>query len=179
LDGEKPGYRVRAVQGGDQSMYVSGNLRRVGVVGVLAVLVFVLTACHYIGSGTMTSATGTGKAVFSFDLSCTPGTNVQKGTLTYVDNPAHVQLRGTVDTTTNSSTCATNSDWGEGDFYGTYTALTGGPTGTFSLYVKPGNSGSATKATFELHLYGGSFAGYHNSGTVAAGTITTVGGPNA
>ena len=143
-------------------------------------LALALAACHYVGSGTVASASGHGQATFSFNLDCPTGGTTQSGTLVYVDNADHVMVRATVTGTPNSSTCWSNSE-GEGDFNGTYVPLTGqGAGGTFTLEVTPGNSVlNPGDATFDLRLTGGVYDGYYNKGPVLAGTIRPIGGPNA
>ncbi|MGI8678784.1 MAG: hypothetical protein ACR2LX_08890 [Jatrophihabitans sp.] len=163
------------------------NVRRaikVGAVGL--VTAFVLAGCHIVGGGTLPSASGSGKAQFSFDLSCKPGTTAAKGTLTYLDTPAGVRIRGTVTgiETPENAPCGPNSFIGDGDltgtFTGTYTTLDRSGSGSFSLSVSPGNSvRSPGAANVSLHLTGGPYDGYSNSGDVIDGQIVPVGGPNA
>jgi hypothetical protein len=157
--------------------------RRIGFLGAVAAAALALAGCHYAGSGTVVSQTGYGKAAFSFDLSCTPGTTVQKGTLTFTDSPAGVLFRGTVNGTPAPGTC-TNNTWTvpstfPQDFVGTYTPLKGGTSGTFDLDVSPGSAPANNHAHFNLTLTGGQYDGYHIDGPVTAGSIVAVGGPNA
>lgn len=149
------------------------------VLGTLGLAV-ALTACHYVGSGTVASASGHGKATFSFNLDCPTGGKTQTGTLVYIDNADNVMVRATVTGTPNSSVCWSNSE-DEGDFNGTYVPLTGkGAGGTFTLEVTPGNAVlNPGDATFDLSLSGGVYGGYSNNGPVLAGTIRPIGGPNA
>lgn len=155
--------------------------RKAATIVATSVLAIVLTACHYAGGGTVTSATGTGQASFSFDLNCPAGGTTQTGTLVYTDFPAHVAIRATVTGTTHNGTCWSNSaSEGSGDFNGTYVSQFVGGHGSFSLHVVAGvpslNSGDAT---FQLSLYGGPYDGYYNSGPVLSGAIVPLGGPNA
>jgi hypothetical protein len=151
-------------------------------------LVAVLTGCHYVGSGTVTSATGHGAATFTFDLNCPVGGNVENGVLTYIDSSAGVLIHGSASGVTflgfpcvsNSSTFPPFTFSPGGDFNGAYTPLKGGTGGTFYLDVTPGSGSASTSiASFSLNLTGGVYNGYHNAGPVRAGSIVPVGGPNA
>jgi hypothetical protein len=162
--------------------------RRLGIGLMAATAVLLLVGCHWKGGGTLRSATGRGQATFAFDLSCPPGTKVQSGTIVYLDPPAGVKLEGRATGAPSSGDiCGKNSDgfiFGpEGDFNGTYMTLDGtNRHGTFGVTVYPGTNTPANPsggAYLSINLRTGPYAGYHNSGTVIAGTIQPVGGPNA
>lgn len=151
--------------------------RRLAVAAVGAVLV--LAGCQYAGGGTVRSATGSGKAVFGFNMECPAGSNTQSGKLAYTDLGAGVAIKATGSGPAAEGGCQSNSQ-GAGAFSGTYRA-TNGPDGTgrFLLIVNPARSGHAKGAAFSLQLTGGPFDGYSNSGPVLQGSIQPVGGPNA
>lgn len=150
--------------------------------------VFVLAACHFVGSGSITSITGKGKATFTFDINC-PTSGPAKGVLTYADTPARVSLHGVV-SGSSDSTCgtaptttvtvtvvtgdgaATPSIVGPGEtIVGTYTPLKPGTGGTFSLTVIPGGTAQDSSGWFCIALYGGVYDGYTNAGFVDLGNI--------
>lgn len=150
--------------------------RGVGL-GVLAAALVVVAGCHYVGGGTMKSATGTGEAAFSFNLNCPTNGTAATGVLTYIDPAAGVYIHGTA--SPSGTSCGPN-DFGVGTFTGTYTTFKGPhETGTFSLCVTPGRSApsSVSGATFSITLSGG--LDYSNSGPVIAGQIQPIGGSGA
>lgn len=154
-------------------------MKRVLGAGLLLVA---LTACHYAGNGFITSKTGTGQAQFTFDLNCKPGQSTATGTLTYVDSPAGVSIRGVPNAAgTFGAGCDTNAGSGTSpaEFSGTYqrTDRAGG-VGNFTVDVTPTQSNQVNGGYFELDLTSGPHAGYHNEGFVT-GHVRQVGGDNA
>lgn len=141
-----------------------------------------LAGCQYTGTGKLTSETGTGVAEFTFDLKCPTGSGVQSGTLDYQDRAAGVALVATASGSPPGygyGICAPNS-YGLGVFSGTYVTPDGSRAGgQFVLAVTPSPSGAVAGGTFYLSLQGGALGGYHNSGTVLAGSIKAVGGASA
>ena len=131
---------------------------------------FLLSACHLIGSGTVVSITGHDKATFTFDLTCNDSTEVASGTLTYIDTPARVQVHATVPGTPPQKCGSTL--YAE-TFNGNYTALKGG-SGTFSLMATLGGTAqSPAPGFFSITFYGGPYDGYTNSGLVQWGNIVS------
>jgi hypothetical protein len=149
--------------------------------------VFILAACHLVGSGTVTSAYGVGRATFTFDLNC-PNNGPASGVMNYVDTPARVMIRaiptsggnffgnscGTVTTITitvdGAAKPALSGLYGQ-NFSGTYTPLKGGTGGTFSVTLLPGGTNSTYPGFFSLALYGGVYDGYTNCGPIQWGNI--------
>lgn len=152
-----------------------------------AASIFVLAACHLVGSGSIVSYTGHGKATFTFDINC-PTSGPAKGVLTYADTPAHLSLHGivsgssdetcgSVPTTTVTVTVdggAKPAITGIGEtIVGTYTPLKPGTGGTFSLTVIPGGTAQDSSGWFCIALYGGVYDGYTNAGWVDLGNIVS------
>lgn len=161
------------------------KVKRFGVLAVVAAALL-LAGCHFAGGGTVRSATGSGTAQFSFNLDCPPGTNTASGALTYIDAKAGVFIHGTgtFAESLQGEPCGTNGDlqfFGEpATFTGTYTTFKGATkTGTFTLSVTPGKSGSINGpgASLCLTLTGGLH--YANCSPVLAGQIEPIGGSNA
>jgi hypothetical protein len=165
-------------------MRSSLKMKRFGVLAVVAAALL-LAGCHFAGGGTVRSATGSGKAQFSFNLDCAPNTFTATGALTYVDVKAGVFIHGTGTFAAGPAElpCATNAldeeYAGYATFEGTYTTFKGTTkTGTFTLTVTPGKSGPLSPGgTLCLTLDGG--LTYHNCSPVLAGQIEPIGGPNA
>lgn len=143
---------------------------------VAAVALVALSACHYVGNGTMPTASGT--AQFTFDINCPPGQRQATGSLTYTDSGTGMRIRGIPGM--QPYTCATNGDGlSSADFYGTYESATRtGGTGSFRVNVTPPSDGTGRGGTFDIVLMGGPYDGYHNSGPVT-GHIYATGGSNA
>lgn len=156
-------------------------------IALLAALgsVFLLAACHLVGSGSITSINGQGKASFTFDINC-PDSGPAKGVLTYADTPVHLSLHGVV-TGSSDSTCGSvptttvtvTVDGGAGPnvfgpgetIVGTYKPLKPGAGGTFSLTVIPGGTAQDHSGWFCIAIYGGVYSGYTNAGFVDLGNI--------
>lgn len=162
----------------------SGRNKIIALISAAAA-VFVLAACHLTGSGSIVSATGKGKATFTFDIQC-PTSGPAKGVLTYADTPAKVSLHGvvsgssdmtcgTVPTTTVTVTidgAAAKPQIGIGEtIVGTYTPLKPGTGGTFALTVIPGGTAQDSSGWFCIAIYGGVYDGYTNAGFVDLGNI--------
>jgi hypothetical protein len=169
--------------------HATGSGRNKLVVLLTAVAaVFALAACHLVGSGSILSATGKGKATFTFSINC-PSSGSASGVLTYADTPAKVSLHGVVSGSSSSSSCGTvptatvtvtvdglakPNVIGPGGFInGTYTPLKPGTGGTFSLTVIPGGTAQDSSGWFCLALYGGVYDGYTNAGWVDLGNIVS------
>ena len=135
----------------------------VGLLGLVAALV--LSACNYMGSGTITSATGRGNATFSFNLKC-PSGRLASGCLIYTDSAARVSIRATA---APGQPCSGLAPSGT-EFTGTYVPLNGGTGGTFDLVGVPGRQlARAMSGTSVSSSRGGAYDGYSNEGTVYKG----------
>jgi hypothetical protein len=172
--------------------HATGSGRNKLVVLLTAIAaVFALAACHLVGSGSIVSANGKGKATFTFSINC-PTSGPASGVLTYADIPAKVSLHGVVSGSSSSYNCGsvptatvTISDTldgapikpnviGPGGFInGTYTPLKPGTGGTFSLTVIPGGTAQDSSGWFCIALYGGVYNGYTNAGWVDLGNIVS------
>jgi hypothetical protein len=171
--------------------HASGSSRTKFAALIAAVAsIFVLAACHFVGSGTVTSAYGWGKATFTFDLNCPPQGGAS-GVLTYVDSPARVMFHAFVPgsalqtscvaqtvTPTRSSTAplAVKAQLFSAaqSFQGSYTPLKGGTGGTFSVTVASGGTAQSFPGWFCITLTGGVYDGYTNSGPIQWGNIVAV-----
>ena len=155
------------------------------LVAIIAALVglFVLTACHYIGSGTMVSSEGYGKATFTFNLNCPTGGGAY-GLVTYVDTPAGVSFHGVVPGSALQTTCTKQSSppslakpqlFTSGNtFQGSYTPLKPGAGGTFTITVFSGGTAQSLPGFICLQLSGGIYDGYSNARTVQWGNVVLV-----
>jgi hypothetical protein len=153
---------------------LTGKKARFGAVAAALVL---LAGCHYVGKGTLGSVTGDGKAGFDFDLNCPTDGSPKRGTITYVDKPAGVGIRGTL---SGSSVNCWSNDNPEGWFSGNYVSVTG-PRGSGRFFVSVSRTSprsTTPSGTFYISLTGGPFDGYTNSGP-ATGEIKSVGGSKA
>jgi hypothetical protein len=164
----------------------SGRSKIVVLLSAVAAI-FALAACHLVGSGSITSATGKGKGTFTFDINC-PSSGPANGVLTYADTPAKVSLHGVVsgssDTTCGSAPTTTVTITVDGlnkpnvtgpgeTIVGTYTPLKPGTGGTFNLTVIPGGTAQTNPGWFCIALYGGVYDGYTNAGPVYLGNIVS------
>lgn len=138
-----------------------------------AVAALLLSACHYVGSGTITSATGKGKATFTFDVNCSPS-GTSSGLLTYVDNNAHVMIHAVGGPTSMATTCQQYTPpipIPYEEITGTYTPLKGGTGGTFQLVLFGGGTSYSSPGGFAIELTGGIYNGYENEGEVTKGNV--------
>lgn len=129
--------------------------KMVAVLAALAMVV-VLASCRFVGGGTLPSSTGHGNATVSGSFNCPNSSNGPgTGALNYIDQRAGVSLTGTVTGCRGSSTIK-----------GTYTPRGGGASGTFTVFVIPGRTGTSEPAYFSIVLSGGRYGGYSDSGQV-------------
>jgi len=150
------------------------RIRRLLAGGGALAIALLLSACHYVGSGTVTSATGNGPATFNFNFNCPTGSHYLSGALVYTDPAAHVSLQAVLNHQYQSSTCAPTNYFGYGgSFYGTYASRTTSGSGNFELDVY-GATSASDPGHFELTLTSGPYSGYHNSGPVTAGGIVGI-----
>jgi hypothetical protein len=166
----------------------SGRTKFAALIAAVA-SIFVLAACHFVGSGTVTSAYGWGKATFTFDLNCPPQGGAS-GVLTYIDSPARVMFHAFVPGTALQTSCTTQTTTSASSsitigakpqlfsttqsFQGSYTPLKGGTGGTFSVTVSSGGTAQAFPGAFSIALTGGVYNGYTNSGPIQWGNIVAV-----
>lgn len=151
----------------------SGSPRgKIAALLMAIVAVFVLSACHYVGSGTVTSVNGTSKATFTFDLKCSTS-GVSSGVLTYADNAVGVSLHGVAGPVSMANAC--NAYYPFETITGTYTPLKPGAGGTFTVSAIPGGTSQTEWGHFCITLSGGVYDGYSNSGTVYKGNIVLAG----
>ena len=160
---------------------------RTKVVALLAACasIFVLAACHFVGSGTVLSAYGYGRATFTFDLNCPAGGGAS-GVLTYIDSPARVSVHAVVPGSALQTSCTAPTTsappqvvkpllfpTGSNTFEGSYTPLKPGAGGTFSVTVFPGGTAQSLPGWFCIAFYGGVYNGYTNSGPIQWGNIVS------
>jgi hypothetical protein len=162
----------------------SGRAKAVALLGAVA-SIFVLAACHFVGSGTVLSASGHGRATFTFDLNC-PLVGPASGVLTYIDTPRGVMLHAVVPGTALQTSCNAPTTSAPPPlakpllvnqtqtFQGSYTPLKPGAGGTFSLTVTSGGTSQSVPGAFSITLTGGVYDGYTNSGPIQWGSIVSV-----
>ncbi len=156
-------------------MFSKQIVRRSLRAGLVAGFALVMVGCTTVrGGGWVTSATGTGKATFGFQLVCNGDetTTAQvSGQLQYHDPGANVRLHGQADAVP-FSTCTNNGV--EGRFFGRYTPQpqSRGPGGEFEIVAQDlGERGPSKGDTFQITLTGGVYDGYTNEGVVGGGNI--------
>ncbi|MDP9116784.1 MAG: hypothetical protein M3O28_05910 [Actinomycetota bacterium] len=142
---------------------------------------FLLSACHFLGSGTITSANGHDKATFALNVDCTEGH--ETGLLTYIDNgrPNRVSVHATTTSASLDEACGelppTDGAPPTEVFTGTYAPLDPRIAGgDFTLNLVPSVKflPPTFNGYFSINFTSGGYAGYSNSGPVATGKIVII-----
>jgi hypothetical protein len=150
----------------------------VRAIGLVVVAGLLLASCGKAnGGGWLQSATGAGKATFSFNAKCRDTVvngrpdAVVSGQLEYKDAPAGVQFHGVVSSTIEGSSCAELSSESEATFVGSYRPKPTGETGTFFLSVQDNGEPGIQGDVFCISLLDGAHDGYSNCGPIGGGNI--------